>query len=1284
MRVSVELQAHPAGVPGDVEREGIVMLFRMMATVGILVLLLAPMSSGHAQEAPPDPYRISLKSRSFTPPEEVRLDSVFAGAQGTRVHVLMQFKSIPDASAGSALDSAGIELLNYIPKNSWFASVPANLSPASPALSSVRWIGKILPEDKISPSLTGIEERWRTADGEVLVVVKAFKDVQADPLKTALERHGATIIDETLTVKRMTIAVLPESIPGLASEDVVRWIEPAPTATGGEVSTSFIRAHVQVGDAQSELFLSGDGVTVGILEDSHAYIDHPDLIGRTSIGDDDVVNYKFHATAVAGIIGGDGTDTYDFRGMAPDVELYTYDWSSAGVGSAAHQNFLNDLLKAIGTHHIDIANNSWGDLGCHDFAYGAYNGISPDLDGAVRGEFGRPITIVFSAGNERYGNPDSEWLPKPIYHPEDQSCITDLAPPYANYGTLNHPKSAKNTIVVGAIDSYNNKMSTYSSWGPTLDGRIKPDIVASGVHDGSFGWSGTTQGIEWEHHYRAANYPVTTAYTYGYLGQTSGAAAVTSGAIALLLEDYRTQFPGLNDPLPSTVKALLIHTAKDLDDSTTWYNKGPDYASGWGLLQIKEAIELTRTGSFLEDQLDPLPPGTPDQGHQFYSYEVASGTKSLKVTLAWDDPPAAENAGEALVNDLDLVIFGPSGPRWWPWTLSPEDPAQPANNDRPDHLNNVEQYLIEEGGGGDLEPGIWSVSVYGTVVGDPQKFSLVFDDNGSDRDGDGIANSVDEEPFQISESFNDFSTPSGGTTYGRITSYGSQIFTVEDLPSPQGVRVSTSPDGGPYVGFVNVCGEDNYYTMFNAGEEFVFTCSDRDNDGIANSVDEEPFRISESFNDFSTPSGGTTYGHIEWFGSQIFTVEDVPSPEGVRVSTSADGGPYLGGVNVCGDVAYYYAFNAGEEFVFTCSSLHTRVVSGTVEIRFFDTHGATAETSLSAPNALKFEPISTTFNAPASNPDDVIIVFDDQEYRVSPGEEVSFENLPPMAVAGDDQAIIEIGSVVQLDGSQSYDPDGDDISYAWSFLSRPGGSNAVLGNPSSATPTFVPDVYGEYRVELVVTDVRGSASEPDDAVVSFANVAPVADAGDNQAARVGDQVLLDGSSSDDANGDALTFHWSFFSAPAGSTAALNDPTSEMSTLTADVPGTYEVDLIVSDGLLDSEPARVTVVATTAEGDLVHALEYAVDLVNGLDPAVFKNRSLQKNMAKHIGQALGQIDKAQYDGAREKLEAVARQTDGCANDSEPDRNDWIQQCDAQDQIHPVLVHALGLVDEVLGG
>jgi F0F1-type ATP synthase epsilon subunit len=54
----------------------------------------------------------------------------------------------------------------------------------------------------------------------------------------------------------------------------------------------------------------------------------------------------------------------------------------------------------------------------------------------------------------------------------------------------------------------------------------------------------------------------------------------------------------------------------------------------------------------------------------------------------------------------------------------------------------------------------------------------------------------------------------------------------------------------------------------------------------------------------------------------------------------------------------------------------------------------------------------------------------------------------------------------------------------------------------------------------------------------------------------------------------------------------------MSTLTADVPGTYEVDLIVSDGLLDSEPARVTVVATTAEGELVHALGLVDEILGG--------------------------------------------------------------------------------------
>ncbi|MFZ1862999.1 MAG: PKD domain-containing protein [Polyangiales bacterium] len=291
-------------------------------------------------------------------------------------------------------------------------------------------------------------------------------------------------------------------------------------------------------------------------------------------------------------------------------------------------------------------------------------------------------------------------------------------------------------------------------------------------------------------------------------------------------------------------------------------------------------------------------------------------------------------------------------------------------------------------------------------------------------------------------------------------------------------------------------------------------------------------------------------------------------------------------------------------------------------------------------------------------------------------------NNAPSADAGLDQAVTVIGTVVHLDGSASYDLDGDPISYSWT-LSGPAGSSATLQGATTATPSFVPDVYGDFVATLVVTD-SGGLTGTDEVLVSFDNVPPVADATAHpQAVRVGEMVLLDGSGSTDANGDSLTYEWSVVLAPAGSVATLDDPTAQMPTFTPDIAGTYQMDLIVSDGIANSEVASVTVVATTAEGELVEALEAAIDVVNGLDPTTFKNKSLQKNMAKHIGQALAHVDNGKLNAARDKLEAVFQKTDGCANNASPDPNDWIDDCAAQSQVHPLIVQAIALIDEILG-
>ncbi len=295
-------------------------------------------------------------------------------------------------------------------------------------------------------------------------------------------------------------------------------------------------------------------------------------------------------------------------------------------------------------------------------------------------------------------------------------------------------------------------------------------------------------------------------------------------------------------------------------------------------------------------------------------------------------------------------------------------------------------------------------------------------------------------------------------------------------------------------------------------------------------------------------------------------------------------------------------------------------------------------------------------------------------------------NEAPIADAGPDQPVTLVGTVVHLDGRASYDPEGDALTYQWT-LSAPAGSTAMLTVPAPpddfpGTAIFTPDVYGDYTATLIVTDSNGLPSTPDEMTVSFDNLPPVADAGPHQAVRVGDAVLLAGSGTD-PNNDVLTYRWSLFSQPVGSTAALNDLTLQTPTFTPDLAGTYEIHLTVNDGLLDSETATVSVVATTAEGDLVEKLEQAIDAVNALDAAVFKNVSLQKNMAKHIGQALAHVDNGKFNAARDKLEAVLRKTDGCANGSSPDPNDWIVDCGAQSQVHPLIVQAIALIDEILG-
>ena len=190
-------------------------------------------------------------------------------------------------------------------------------------------------------------------------------------------------------------------------------------------------------------------------------------------------------------------------------------------------------------------------------------------------------------------------------------------------------------------------------------------------------------------------------------------------------------------------------------------------------------------------------------------------------------------------------------------------------------------------------------------------------------------------------------------------------------------------------------------------------------------------------------------------------------------------------------------------------------------------------------------------------------------------------NTAPVAQPGAAQSVT-VGTVVTLDGSASTDADGDPLTYAWTLSTRPAGSSAALVAPAAPRATFTADAAGTYVATLVVSDGKASSTPATVSIaVAAGNAPPVARAGANQSVTVGSAVTLDGSTSSDANGDALTYRWSLTTRPAGSAAALAGANSPRPAFTADVAGNYVATLIVNDGQADSAPSTVLIVSAAA-------------------------------------------------------------------------------------------------------
>jgi hypothetical protein len=290
---------------------------------------------------------------------------------------------------------------------------------------------------------------------------------------------------------------------------------------------------------------------------------------------------------------------------------------------------------------------------------------------------------------------------------------------------------------------------------------------------------------------------------------------------------------------------------------------------------------------------------------------------------------------------------------------------------------------------------------------------------------------------------------------------------------------------------------------------------------------------------------------------------------------------------------------------------------------------------------------------------------------------ISTVNTPPVADAGKDTVISVVGTQVCLDGSKSWDDDDDLMSFSWSIIEKPAASNAQLSDPSVASPCFVADFNGTYKAALMVSDINNTSSS-DTVIVSFDNVCPVANAGGNIAAIIGDTIYLDGSQSYDANNDHLSYRWAFGSQPTQSSAMIFNADSSKCWFVLDVSGEYIVNLIVNDGMLNSNPSSVCIYGISRHDTIVVNLRKLSGEIHSLPESAFKNSQNKKALSNKINAVIRDLDGGLYSEAREKIvNDVYAKTDGCGSLGTADKNDWIINCESQVSIYTLIQETLSI-------
>lgn len=453
------------------------------------------------------------------------------------------------------------------------------------------------------------------------------------------------------------------------------------TYNKGGVST--IHADAVHTGGSAGLDLNGEDMLVGVWDGGSVRITHELFEGRADKSDNPS-SFQSHGTHVTGtIIGSADFVDGDAIGVAPLANANTYDWN----------NDYNEMI-AEAEEGLLVSNHSYGIATVNN------NGV-PTVPASY---FGKYQSGAQTVDNIQYQL--ENYLP--VYAAgNDRDMNSILNPGKSGYDLLTGEGTAKNNLVVGSIhevvdyqNPYDVRLSSFSNYGPTDDGRVKPDITAQG--------------------HSVYSALANSDSIYGVMSGTSMAAPSAAGGVVLIQEHGNNTFGDFFRS--ATVRGLIAHTA---------YKAGtegnPNYRYGWGVMDVEEAASVISNhgdSSLVREMVL-------EQNGEYLMAVNAAGLEDLIATIAWTDLPGKISNKEddrtpILVNDLDLRVSEVDGEIYYPYVLNPDFPTfYAATGDN--KVDNIEKIEIADASG---EYNV-AISHKGTLEGDDeeelgeQKFSMI-------------------------------------------------------------------------------------------------------------------------------------------------------------------------------------------------------------------------------------------------------------------------------------------------------------------------------------------------------------------------------------------------------------------------------------------------------------------------------------------------------------------------------------------------------------------------------